>query len=411
MLNILIISINFFCLLSGLEHSVPSMQERRDYQEDNQTINTILNLNETNPIVISNQFKHLEKVKSLFHYKKIILGLIMFYCFRKKAFQYYEVLRKSLELTNFDKGFLVVIGGLWTIILKSNYSIKDSTDKDQDPDLSQTLNEDRVKVLNVLKQNGLDCGYHAIKNGVYVYQMVNNQISMQDVQKLLITTKEQYFPIEQWRDNILRKYRNKLGVGDNLSDEEINHIISFWPQAHKIPYSIFQNILEENSIGIEDALIEVIDSFKVSSEKIHLFILGTMNHVEINESEISTKYSGTSGHWISIVATKKNNKIQYYAMDSLSGITIKPLVRRLKKLLEEEDINKLKLISKVGPILSSAKEILNNKELRMSDAEKPIRFAELIQKAQKAIDESSADLIDKALYKKEIEDLIEFIPK
>ncbi|MDR3647087.1 MAG: hypothetical protein P4L22_06110 [Candidatus Babeliales bacterium] len=220
--------------------------------------------------------------------------------------------------------------------------------------------------LPVLVQDKADCGYHAIKNGKYVYQMLQSIISNSIGLQKISSADDKVFPLETQRKYILNKFRNNNGDGTNLSDLEIEDLIENKEDYKNINYIIIPNLLDEESIGLDENLTNVVRLLREEPQRIQLFILGTMVHFQGKEKEQNTK--GSVGHWISIIAVKKNNKFKYYAMDSLpSGNAIVKLFKTLQNLIEKQDLQMLQLIPQLEQKITAIIHNLSDPENKSGD--------------------------------------------
>jgi hypothetical protein len=233
----------------------------------------------------------------------------------------------------------------------------------------QIDNEAEITRIPTLIQDKPDCGYHAIKNGKYVYQLLMGIINQQVCSEKLLSADSRDFPLEEWRRYILNKFRNNNGDGTNLGDDEIHDIIDNKAGFNNMNYIVVPDILDNKAIGVEENLTNIIRLLRQEPQRIQLFILGTMQHFEAKGS-----LRGSVGHWISIIVSKKGNKVNYYAMDSLSsGNAIAGLFKRLKHLIEDEDLRMLQLIpeleQKITVIMSNLTDAANKSgENRLANA-------------------------------------------
>lgn len=309
----------------------------------------------------------------------ILPMLLMMYLYRNKMSTYLNVIKKVMQLTKYEKGFLVFLGGCWTLIFLANkgdsvdhhnHSLDDSSSYSSTsimPALMSGSNQlsvsrhNRIITRQVLQESGLSSGYHAIKNGIYVYQEIAGKISNQDCRNHLFS-----------HDEKLKKTiydARGLDSVDNLSEQLINKVLEKWEMPVDMDqmddevndiatwYSVMSNELAEESLYQEDGLIDIIDSFRNDLEKIHLFILGK-------------PLKNETTHWISIVVHKKDNKFNYYAMNSYSGYSMMTLAEKLKKFIGLQDIGFLKIIREIKTALGHAQGFLTSNDFKLHDFER-----------------------------------------
>lgn len=260
-----------------------------------------------------------EYIKKILNNKKITVSiLVMMFLYRKQLNNYLKTLTMILKSVNFKTGLIMFLAS-------GTYFLLNETKKDMDLDLIS----DNLVNFDVLKQENLDSGYHAIKNGCYVIKMLSGLMDEDLCKKYLLTNETSIFPLLYWKNKILNL--RSAGINDSdLNAHEIKYIIENWSEFNNFSYTIISNITKEDCECTED-IMPITKSFKEHLQKIHLFLLSSKEYIHSNDKD---QVIDNNGHWISVVVQKKGNKINYYVMDSLSVDSVLPLIKKLKKLIK-----------------------------------------------------------------------------
>jgi serine/threonine protein phosphatase PrpC len=371
--------------------------------------------------------------------KSILPMLLMMYLCRNKIGTLLSAMTKIMRLTNYQKAALLFTGGCWGFALWENKSSKcDSDDSSVEHDdrvvscfpsayssssaLAPASSSSGVSFANrqvasgngtivrrVLQEHGLlKSGYHAIKNGICVYQEAKKGIEitqgyreqehayrakshlhrvgapaeLDEINALKRETDKKLLNNEEQVPSAIIAQRGDVQTVDNLSKEVIEKVLKEWNFHHvagvdeidgdDVPavaniatwYSVISNELAQEVLHEQEgSLIDVVESFRSDLEKAHLFILG--------------KPLGGATHWISIVVQKRQVapeefNFNYFVMNSYSNCAYKLdyLAQRLKHLIESQDIGLLKAIRDIGRILENSKLPDGFSKLRDHEREK-----------------------------------------
>ncbi|MDR3647080.1 MAG: hypothetical protein P4L22_06075 [Candidatus Babeliales bacterium] len=307
------------------------------------------------------------------------LFLIMYF-YRSHLDKYYKSIRQIMQHTRFTQCFLTFMGGSVTLVCLAHNYYKKKTEQEKQKNVTgkhlqtakqliqEDMDKDGIIVRQVLQQNGLDSGYHAVKDGCYVYRQLIGDIRQDACLDNLMSEDDKIFKLKEWKNLVTASRNNGSGDTEDLSAQEIEALMStmdakihrseetnngvfkgqkpgqklqFLPQCFApIAYTILSDLLKSNQLpkGLE----ETIESFRKDLQKIHLFILGE-------------EYCG-SDQWVSIVVENKKvekykvadeeqkynsieyeDNFRYYVMNSDDGYPVMPVVKKLKDLLENKN--------------------------------------------------------------------------
>jgi len=196
----------------------------------------------------------------------------------------------------------------------------------------------------VKKQEGSDCGYHAIYNGIKEYIKLSTGNEIPDLPAKTL---------DAWRQAIIQ-YRKAAGrtspaqlKGGWLDDGEVEFLIARHLNDIPLPaaqladakkhLTVIPNVVAFN-YQKQEITKEISDLDK--NNALHIFILGNMVQNKPNQQ----------GHWIAVVVINKNRKHHYYALDSLNK-NLQTYANALAQILGT-DINVLQLLS--NPLLANA---------------------------------------------------------
>lgn len=202
-----------------------------------------------------------------------------------------------------------------------------------------------------IRQEGLTCGFHAIKNGKWMAEHVKGRINEgQLITKLLAEADTPDFPLAVWQAT--------AGQEDNIFEEQGYNVA----QIANIPlvdFTMLANIKEFDAAVMEDdhfdALCTVISKVQQKQPVTHIFVLGNMIH-----STKDNMIQGMDGHWIAIVVHINNKQeLQFHYIDSSGLYVNEDLVQQLSNLLEK-DVQKLKTQKNLAHIIESSLNKIND---------------------------------------------------
>lgn len=211
---------------------------------------------------------------------------------------------------------------------------------------SHDWNYEGVQIVkhSVRGQSGLTCGYHALWNGIKMYQLLNKENSDVDLYKSLQSGP----PIEQWKDFVDQYERGLLATQlqannnarlddskqsnycfENITDGAIEHLLdNQFADELKPNVTVISNPSQYSSI-IDANLPIYIEALKSGQKNLHVFIVGNM---------VSGDTSGSCGHWVAFVIQRcqdndGNVTFRFHTADSLgSGCRLQ--VQQMVRVLE-----------------------------------------------------------------------------
>lgn len=205
-------------------------------------------------------------------------------------------------------------------------SIGESKKKSEE---KKKLEDDRFHTFRVLPQRGLDCLFHAIKNGFWIYKYKLLEIDEKTCREYINTKEPRVFPLEVWRDEVIQIYKMKT----NLDTLPGLYIAKNLLKLKDKDFTFIPNLFQCNSEFIDpihSSLIKTIKEFRSSAKKTHIFYLGDM---ELIKDPATGQDKSKDGHWITIVVHKENGKIFYYGADSLTYVS--PATAKLPRFFKK----------------------------------------------------------------------------
>jgi hypothetical protein len=189
-----------------------------------------------------------------------------------------------------------------------------------------------LTIMKVCYQQGADCFFHALKNGLYIYYWKKEIIDEKTCKEYLLSKDSKIFPLEYWRERVFRKF----GINTNLDDQAGSYIATEILKLTRKDFTIIPYLFQakEKSLILDEHLQKAVQEFRYLKNKTHIFILGNMRH-----DDSSGIMHGTEGHWICIVAHKENGRINYYGADSLSYPNINSYFEELFNLVENAPLS------------------------------------------------------------------------
>ncbi|MDR3647081.1 MAG: PP2C family serine/threonine-protein phosphatase [Candidatus Babeliales bacterium] len=312
--------------------------------------------------------------------------IVAMYIYRNKIEHYYNIMRKVVKSSStIQRGYLTFIGGTAAIVfvgrqkLLRNNSQDDSQDNLQDGRAasSSALTRSSRKpknniesnvgftvqegddIRNVMQDLGLNSGYHAIKNGCYVWQELSADVATEGARKKLLsdTKKKLLEKDDADLDTVINSIgnrcddvedaKNKDELIENMNLELMKQVMREWKKVNDANYTIMPNIEEDGYSLMPNAetdeekdtkyaedirMLDLFDSFKKDIKKTHLFILGTQRE--------NAKF------WFSVVVNKQKQagteNLEYHVMNSHSVYKLDTVVDELKKLVEGKGLGVIK---------------------------------------------------------------------
>ena len=224
----------------------------------------------------------------------------------------------------------------------------------------QSINNDNGKptiyYVRVPKQDGADCGPHAVKNGMLLKFLLESGITnKQELEKFI---HEAGFPqLEDWR----AWTQENFGVSDWLDDQEVSAIAEHKAGIEREKFTTIPNIHGFNPVQItgQDDLLKAISQLNSNENFQHIFFIGNMR-----------EQCNARGHWIEVSAQRKNGKIDYYVTDSLGG-EHPEIIEKLRKITESNRMFlELQQAGTFENLIETTKNRLHNLELRATKEER-----------------------------------------
>ncbi len=262
-------------------------------------------------------------------------------------------------------------------------------------------NENGVEVHDrsslVRGQSGATCGMHSAFNASELYK---------------------YYTQQDYEHNIIDRLRQGPNIGEicqtlrtAIENEDIlsNSLVGNWTERDAVHHLMTNHFAMsadsftimpttegytlENCADLDEGFIPAVQHLYKQEGNCHAFILGNMVHIGDANSK---GMSGTSGHWIAVLARKEGDSISLYVMDSLSSRnTQNAVVNHLGTLIRgSHDMSaENKLDFYIVPLIMSLTANLNNNisiEKRLESVEKIIKRAELLGLVQLALFQHNA---------------------
>jgi hypothetical protein len=174
--------------------------------------------------------------------------------------------------------------------------------------------------------DGANCGYHALKNSMYLYEALRQNNKLNIIKQLTLPS---YYlaPLYDWVPRIMTQPgRADMNSDDWLGIEDINHLSQ--DRALQNHITVVPRISENGTVLIDASgnfphLNTSINNWPILSEiRQQLRQRNTYQHafiVHVNHKSNPKSKSGP-GHWISLVVHKANNEINFYVMNSLANM-------------------------------------------------------------------------------------------
>ncbi len=198
----------------------------------------------------------------------------------------------------------------------------------------------------VVKQEGVDCGLHAVKNALALYRYFTKKIPTKDLflKQLKNVSVRSYPHMPACRIAVTGKSISRYLGGDQVL--AFAQLVDF--PLNKI--TVLENISEPHYTQKERAkLARLVEKIKSGKPVVHAFVLGNMSEIAGMRTTTSGQKivttMGTMGHYIAALLIKKPGKpLTFYIADSLGERPEQNilLVSRLRSLLESIDPQKMK---------------------------------------------------------------------
>ncbi len=187
----------------------------------------------------------------------------------------------------------------------------------------------------VCGQSGATCGMHSAFNASELYKYYTQQ----NYEHNIIDKLRQGPNIGEIRQMLRTAIKNKnilvnSLVGNWTERDAVAHLMTQRFGMNANSFTIISNTLEftsQNCTDLDADFIPAVQHLYAAQGNCHAFILGNMVHIGNANSK---GMSGTSGHWIAVLARNEGDSVSFYVMDSLSSRnTQSAVVNHLKNLL------------------------------------------------------------------------------
>lgn len=181
------------------------------------------------------------------------------------------------------------------------------------------------KFLAVFQQKGLMCGLRSLHNSSLIWEYIHNRISEQNMkERLLKETTEGLIPTQNEKHAIFSDVGTEDYDEQNIQELRHNHTNipedKFFVIAHADIFLENMNFYHRYK-----ELSSALTNFKTNSSDALCFIVG---NIPLNKYGTGGGY----GHWIGVIAHKKNNQITLYIADSITSQDEYAQVARVKMM-------------------------------------------------------------------------------
>jgi hypothetical protein len=226
--------------------------------------------------------------------------------------------------------------------------------------------------IKVPSQNGADCGFHAIKNGKLIDFLLASGMNNKQIEEQIM--KIGFPQLEIWRTWT----KNNFNVSDWLDDHKVSAIAEQQAEIDPEDFTTIPNIHNFNPVQIagQPHFIEAIRKLNSQENFKHIFFIGNMEQQQ-----------NARGHWITIIAQRKNGKIIFRIADSLGGQHSK-ITKKHREIIESEPIfAKMQFMPEFDNRIETTENRLYNKLLRASEREKINGAVQALEEIDKRADE------------------------
>lgn len=202
--------------------------------------------------------------------------------------------------------------------------------------------EIEIVQLPVCNQTGAYCGYHALQNGMLMFNGVDkDHYNLEDLSHKK-SIQEFGTQGDLWRIVINQKRNKPQGSGEWLDDVEVDKLVdvAMGDKRDKFTVNADKTLLCDSNFGQGLSIQKIkkdLNNLNYNSPVYkHVFILGTMKSNRVEDKQ------GGSGHWYTVMLLQQHGKRTYFVADSMQNTDRRrsEQLYELIKAIEGEEVAK-----------------------------------------------------------------------